>query len=410
MKNKLNNKDVKRLYEAMGRLRDDMAEMERKQELARWATEIQTPLSLADILPTFTKTALDRIRQSLGIRGASSLNKDKLVSILKEAIVANAAKNFRLLDTSQYHLLKGVVDNGGVTEVFAISDNQVEYFRDRGILFPGRCKGEKVLAVSTEIIVEFRKLDKQGLRNLVQENTEWVRLAHGILYYYGTIPFTALTAKIASLSKTPDVDTFRMVDTLVQNAIPYYGHMRIGSAGVSHTAVSDPEAVAREHAARPDVDYYPFTYDEIWRAGAEEFVEKSIAFKRFAKFIADHYGITAREADHIVEECVWMIQKTSEKPISEIFSFLQRRIEIDSRETAQQFAHHLMELNNNTRQWILKGHTPNELVSKERTYLRPLPSLPFPMPGVTDGKAGGRNSPCPCGSGKKYKKCCGRNV
>ena len=22
----------------------------------------------------------------------------------------------------------------------------------------------------------------------------------------------------------------------------------------------------------------------------------------------------------------------------------------------------------------------------------------------------GRNDPCPCGSGKKYKKCCGRNV
>ena len=27
-----------------------------------------------------------------------------------------------------------------------------------------------------------------------------------------------------------------------------------------------------------------------------------------------------------------------------------------------------------------------------------------------DGKKIGRNDPCPCGSGKKYKKCCGRNV
>ncbi len=29
---------------------------------------------------------------------------------------------------------------------------------------------------------------------------------------------------------------------------------------------------------------------------------------------------------------------------------------------------------------------------------------------VTVGKKTGRNDPCPCGSGKKYKKCCGRNV
>ena len=27
---------------------------------------------------------------------------------------------------------------------------------------------------------------------------------------------------------------------------------------------------------------------------------------------------------------------------------------------------------------------------------------------VVTGKKGGRNDPCPCGSGKKYKKCCGR--
>jgi preprotein translocase subunit SecA len=26
------------------------------------------------------------------------------------------------------------------------------------------------------------------------------------------------------------------------------------------------------------------------------------------------------------------------------------------------------------------------------------------------GKKIGRNEPCPCGSGKKYKKCCGANA
>ena len=31
-----------------------------------------------------------------------------------------------------------------------------------------------------------------------------------------------------------------------------------------------------------------------------------------------------------------------------------------------------------------------------------------PRPVVRVGKKVGRNDPCPCGSGKKYKKCCGR--
>ena len=29
---------------------------------------------------------------------------------------------------------------------------------------------------------------------------------------------------------------------------------------------------------------------------------------------------------------------------------------------------------------------------------------------VREGKKVGRNEPCPCGSGKKYKHCCGRNA
>ena len=28
---------------------------------------------------------------------------------------------------------------------------------------------------------------------------------------------------------------------------------------------------------------------------------------------------------------------------------------------------------------------------------------------VREGKKIGRNDPCPCGSGKKYKHCCGKN-
>ena len=32
-----------------------------------------------------------------------------------------------------------------------------------------------------------------------------------------------------------------------------------------------------------------------------------------------------------------------------------------------------------------------------------------PKPFVREGRKVGRNDPCPCGSGKKYKKCCGAN-
>ena len=33
-----------------------------------------------------------------------------------------------------------------------------------------------------------------------------------------------------------------------------------------------------------------------------------------------------------------------------------------------------------------------------------------PQPIKNDGPKVGRNDPCPCGSGKKYKNCCGKNA
>lgn len=38
---------------------------------------------------------------------------------------------------------------------------------------------------------------------------------------------------------------------------------------------------------------------------------------------------------------------------------------------------------------------------------RPYRGVFYPGPAVGPSVACGRNEPCPCGSGRKYKKCCG---
>jgi len=99
--------------------------------------------------------------------------------------------------------------------------------------------------------------------------------------------------------------------------------------------------------------------------------------------------------DEIHELCA------AEYPLQEYFSVFQ---EYEISLTMKQ-AHELSELltgiNNSTRLWRNNGHTPNEIFDKyERQTLQPLPESQ-PKTGKV-----GRNDPCPCGSGKKYKKCC----
>ncbi len=45
----------------------------------------------------------------------------------------------------------------------------------------------------------------------------------------------------------------------------------------------------------------------------------------------------------------------------------------------------------------------------QQSRMGPLP-VPAPIQPVENKEKVGRNDPCPCGSGKKYKKCCGRNT
>jgi len=51
--------------------------------------------------------------------------------------------------------------------------------------------------------------------------------------------------------------------------------------------------------------------------------------------------------------------------------------------------------------WCNEGHTAHPDVRIDDTPISPEP--------IRVEKTAGRNDPCPCGSGKKYKKCCLKN-
>lgn len=78
-------------------------------------------------------------------------------------------------------------------------------------------------------------------------------------------------------------------------------------------------------------------------------------------------------------------------------------IEFEGIKQAEKMMQLIVDVQNNTRQWTNFGHTPHEIHFSDKTNL-----LPFPSVQPIHSQKIGRNDPCPCGSGKKYKKCCGR--
>jgi hypothetical protein len=88
--------------------------------------------------------------------------------------------------------------------------------------------------------------------------------------------------------------------------------------------------------------------------------------------------------------------------IRELGSILDRHnLIFGSEKQLQEFINLIMLAKNNTRIWENNGYTPSELqeiLSKRNKNIVKFPT--FEKTKV------GRNDPCPCGSGKKYKKCC----
>ncbi|MNJ40716.1 hypothetical protein D3C77_356160 [compost metagenome] len=93
-----------------------------------------------------------------------------------------------------------------------------------------------------------------------------------------------------------------------------------------------------------------------------------------------------------------------------IFEFERRDLQFQSMEQADIIVALMNDVYNHTRLWIHGGHTPFEMNRLKgniplRSANRPLSALNKNQVSVTKI---GRNEPCPCGSGFKYKKCCGK--
>ena len=94
----------------------------------------------------------------------------------------------------------------------------------------------------------------------------------------------------------------------------------------------------------------------------------------------------------------------------EIEFFIDRGYSFKDISATNAFMQVVMNVHNNTRLYENNGYTPNEIFEKyERPKLLPLPKEPFDFGKASiKTKAPSRNGPCPCGSVKKYKRCCGK--
>ncbi|MDE6604376.1 MAG: SEC-C domain-containing protein [Lachnospiraceae bacterium] len=200
-----------------------------------------------------------------------------------------------------------------------------------------------------------------------------------------------------------------------------------------------------------DKDFYIPNDQEVLDYAKNLYLSKEPAYQKFKEFLQHEIGMTYDEADEEALEIWDKVQFNID--FSDIIQYLIDVYEDFLDDTKiEEMIQLLQELNNNTRMQIHRGHTPNEMMKKgmeeggfsqrpivvpgsmEAANLLKCASEELREMGISvdldsnaaiipnnfsqnnvSGQADNSfkkiypNDPCPCGSGKKFKKCCGRH-
>lgn len=198
-----------------------------------------------------------------------------------------------------------------------------------------------------------------------------------------------------------------------------------------------------------DKKFYIPTRTEIEDYAEHKYFSAEPSYQKMGKFLMKVMGMDEDKADFTLYE---MFQKLGlgATPHDIMDDFREAGVIFPDEESVYKSFRLVMEVNNNTRMVIHRGYKPCEMARTDFSRMRQSGQMPTIIPGsshaakllqegqeelermgfgvdfesnareiptavFTNGtmQMGTRkvypNDPCPCGSGKKYKKCCGRN-
>ncbi|GAA0592370.1 hypothetical protein GCM10009001_05690 [Virgibacillus siamensis] len=234
-----------------------------------------------------------------------------------------------------------------------------------------------------------------------------------LTHLYGLV-HNGKVAEIYSMQNDENVGTADMddraksnVEELRKNFVELHGDYFV------HEAIMEFDEFEVELAKRQGKPFYIPDKKELLKYKDDFYFERTKEYHALKKYVQQELlDGDARKAEELCAdihgECEFSFS------LDHIFRpFKTAGVEFENQKQVEEVMQLVMDLSNNVRLWENNGFTPRELHNQvERPMLNPLPdeaskaeSGREQTPSVS--KKIGRNEPCPCGSGKKYKKCCG---
>lgn len=385
------------IIEEMSRALKEEAQKRKKQLLKRAVPEERT---LNNALMSLTRQELDDISYNVGIATNKNMKKAELVEKLEESVLDFSRNWFTSIVNEQYQAFRHLAQKRGISEEFRDDEMRLDYFLSIGVLAAGNRDGKVAWYMPTEILDEFNKLDTAAFANAVQSNSEILRVTTGLLFYYGVMEYGKLFTKV---KKYVDIEKdFTELDfkKVIFNGSCWEQHIMSDEELVWYRAVTEPKKTYAEQQQNA-LGYANISYSAVYDAGVENYIDATTSFKELAQFFMQKYEFDVIKAADVVGRIYSIWQNGGQ--MKDVVALLNSYDLLDKEEYSSEIVRLLTSYHSTMRLWTLKGHTPAEIKSGKTDD----ESDTSAKPTVRKGKNKvGRNDPCPCGSGKKYKKCC----
>lgn len=385
------------MIQEMSKALKDEAEKRTKHILKR---TIPRKRSLKNALLSFNRQELDDIRYNVGMSGTSSLKKAELVDKMVPCIIDFARTWFVSIFDEQYQAFLHLISNKGICSDFRDDEMRLDYFQSIGLLANGSKNGKVAWYVPEEIIAEFNKLNNDSFKKIVEANTEILQIATGLLFYYGVMDSDKLFVKTKKYYDFDDNFSKNDFLKILFNGSCWEQQIMSNDKYVFYRSVFNPDDIYAEQQ-NIAVGYANIPYDEVFEAGVPNYIDATPAFKAISQFFMNTYDKDVIEAAAITSKISYILQNNGQ--MKEVVALLDKLGLLKNEKYNSKIVSLLKDYYNSMRLWKFKGHTPYEFISGKIDLEQDASETN--IAGIV-GKKVGRNDPCPCGSGKKYKKCC----
>ncbi|MFC4355223.1 SEC-C metal-binding domain-containing protein [Chryseomicrobium palamuruense] len=367
-------------------------ELKKYQKDKKWI-QLTGPLSLSEALHTMTKDDLEHIRKFMNLKGVSKLKKADLIEKLieeKEQLFLHALE---MMDLERFKVLEEAISTGYVSthpEQLSV----ISWWRKTSLLFSGIQDENFVLVLPTDYQNMLAQASTDAkMQQMLRENEEFLAGVKGLTDTYGVLRIEELFRLLEELALVPDRLSGGGGMRLLQEFDSYHAYYQLHNEWIADLLVDEPKKMLKLIDKRKDIPMKTFSKEEIVNLGKFGELPKTKEFEQFETYLLTTFQVPKPEVADLLAETVVDIR--NDYPFQKVMEHIVRAFEFSSKAEAIEFSSQLTKVMNSTPRWALKGHAPLELT-------------PVQPGAASTEKTVGRNEPCPCGSEKKFKKCCGK--